>query len=123
MCVRVYVCKWFVGQDWKGSKVLLKTNMHTQLFSQMLCTVLKNIENTWKYKHFAAVYERNHRGENFKCTHVYTCACVHNMEKLKHTHPPNLLLHTIPTLNSLRKQALQRQHTHSHTKNSRGPLR
>lgn len=56
---------------------------------------------------------------------VYTCTCVHNIQKLKHTHchsSPNLLLHTIPTSSSLWKQALQRQHTHSHTKNSRGPV-
>ncbi len=72
----------------------------------------------------AHMYRRNKHMETFKCTHVYTSTCVHNIQKLKDTHchsSPNLPLHTIPTLNSLWKQALQRQHTHSHKKNSRGP--
>lgn len=58
---------------------------------------------------------------NLKC--IRTHMCTRHSES--HTHcrsSSNLLLHTIPTWNYLWKQALQRQHTHSHTKNSRGPV-
>ena len=109
VCVHVNVTKWLVFQHCYVRKLFSKINIYFHK-----CQYLRSM---CKYRHLG-------KTSNNSCT-GYTCTCVQDIQKLKckHCHcSPNLLLHTIPTSNSLWKQALQRQHTHSHKKNSRGPV-
>lgn len=111
------MCERSACQNWKGKK----TKMQAQL-SQLPLTAVQYSNQIQTCSTHCTWHEHS---KSIRCTHVYACVCVHNIQKLKHTHchsPPNLLLHTIPTLYPLWKPALQRQHTHSHTKNSRGPV-
>lgn len=83
--------------------------MHKQPVSQMStsgCTKVRNM-GTCTEKHIE-------RG--LKTTHDYARSCRPTRHSEIQVHSvPNLLLHTIPTSNSLWEQAMQRQHTHSHT--------
>lgn len=122
-CVRACVCVWVVGVSrLEGQEIIIKNkHAHTTILTKAYVRLYK-IQNTCKYKHLVHMYRRHNM---VKASDAYTCICVHNIQKLKYTHchsSPNLLLHTIPTLYSLWKQALQRQHTHSHTKISRRPV-
>lgn len=37
-------------------------------------------------------YTWHEHGKSIRCTHVYACVCVHNIQKLKHTHTVTVLL-------------------------------
>lgn len=104
VCAHVYV------KDWKDMKLLAKVNMHTQLFLTNADVHLYNIQSTR-----AHMYRRH--GKSFRCMHIDTCICVHNIQKLKYTHchsSSNLQLHTIPTLYSVKTGFAKTTHTFPH---------